>query len=245
MLRCWSCEGNFNAKVAWKASILRSRAAANGGPYRTYRCPLCLKLSRIESTPRGRLFASPDREIGLLDYLFGWAGAQGMEVLGTNDFLRVAQWHQLYGDRRRAFFLRDGDSRYTKGRLIDRLRARLFRFLGRRQVTLDPGLNSTRANEPTGRTPEQADDKSKPQEPTPQRPPLPPHPYRILGVSTTASPAQIRTAFRRLAKKWHPDKQASADPQELERATRRLAELVSAYEQITKQNPPQQNSARG
>ena len=30
-------------------------------------------------------------------------------------------------------------------------------------------------------------------------------PYDILGVATTASPAEIRSAYRRLAKKSHPD----------------------------------------
>jgi DnaJ-class molecular chaperone len=49
-------------------------------------------------------------------------------------------------------------------------------------------------------------------------------PYDVLGVSKTASAAEIKTAFRKLAKKYHPDQ--SKEP----RAKERFAEVGSAYE---------------
>jgi DnaJ-class molecular chaperone len=49
-------------------------------------------------------------------------------------------------------------------------------------------------------------------------------PYDVLGVAKSASAAEIKSAFRRLAKKYHPDQ--SKEP----RAKERFAEVGSAYE---------------
>ena len=50
--------------------------------------------------------------------------------------------------------------------------------------------------------------------------------YRILGVARDASQAAIRAAYRRLAKKYHPDK---AGPE----ATRRFQEITRAYQVLS------------
>src|SRR5215475_6149039 len=50
-------------------------------------------------------------------------------------------------------------------------------------------------------------------------------PYEVLGVSKTASEAEVKSAFRKLAKKYHPD-QNKTDP----KAKERFAEVNSAYE---------------
>jgi len=49
-------------------------------------------------------------------------------------------------------------------------------------------------------------------------------PYDVLGVSKTATEAEIKSAFRKLAKKYHPDQ--SKEP----KAKDRFAEVGSAYE---------------
>jgi DnaJ-class molecular chaperone len=51
------------------------------------------------------------------------------------------------------------------------------------------------------------------------------NPYDILGVARTASPAEIKKAFRKAAKAHHPDRNAS-DP----KAKDRFAEVNAAYE---------------
>ncbi|WP_158816531.1 DnaJ C-terminal domain-containing protein [Methylocapsa sp. S129] len=49
-------------------------------------------------------------------------------------------------------------------------------------------------------------------------------PYEILGLAKSASPAEIKSAYRRLAKKYHPDQ--SKEP----KAKDKFAEIGSAYE---------------
>jgi DnaJ-class molecular chaperone len=50
-------------------------------------------------------------------------------------------------------------------------------------------------------------------------------PYEVLGVARTASEAEVKKAFRKLAKKFHPD-QNKSDP----KAKEKFAEVNAAYE---------------
>lgn len=51
--------------------------------------------------------------------------------------------------------------------------------------------------------------------------------YRILGVPSSASQEQIKSAFRELIRKHHPDKNASPE------ATERARDIIEAYKILT------------
>ncbi|CAM6099273.1 unnamed protein product [Calypogeia fissa] len=59
--------------------------------------------------------------------------------------------------------------------------------------------------------------------------------YSVLGVERTATPEEIRSAYRKVALKWHPDKiqQSGASPKECEEATARFQNIVQAYEVLS------------
>jgi DnaJ-class molecular chaperone len=54
-------------------------------------------------------------------------------------------------------------------------------------------------------------------------------PYQVLGLDRKANEADVKKAFRKLAKQHHPDR-AGSDPADQARAKERFAELNTAYE---------------
>ena len=57
-------------------------------------------------------------------------------------------------------------------------------------------------------------------------------PYKILGVSPTATDDEVKTAYRNLARKYHPDKYRDSDLAEM--AGEKMKEINAAYDEIQK-----------
>lgn len=82
-------------------------------------------------------------------------------------------------------------------------------------------LHALGVSEPVWSTPA----PSERAEPTPDE-------YAELGLSPGASPADIRSAYRRLMQRYHPDKWHNASPRERAEAHRRTASVRKAYESL-------------
>lgn len=53
------------------------------------------------------------------------------------------------------------------------------------------------------------------------------NPYSVLGVSRDAAPAELKRAYRRLAMRWHPDRNSAPE------ATERFKQIQAAYAQLS------------
>ena len=65
-------------------------------------------------------------------------------------------------------------------------------------------------------------------------------PYQVLGVSPGASDEEVTKAYRKLAKKYHPD----LNPGD-EAAAAKMSEINAAYDQIKNGYTPQHQSSSG
>ena len=61
-------------------------------------------------------------------------------------------------------------------------------------------------------------------------------PYKVLGVSPTATDDEVKTAYRELAKKYHPDNYADSPLADL--ASEKMKEINEAYDQVMAQRRP-------
>lgn len=73
--------------------------------------------------------------------------------------------------------------------------------------------------------------REKKQSPPPE-PPKKDDPYSILGVGHSARPEEIKSAYRKLAAKYHPDKAAAATPEIQKLAEEKFRAIKDAYDAL-------------
>jgi len=224
-LACWYCSGPIQRGEVVRMGILRSRTEKQGGPYRLFVCPECKHSNICEKTPKGRWFSSPNFRPNLLEYALG-----RLFLAQPEDFLHAMAWYRENEERRRYFFERDGDGRYSTGGLLTRLwphgrgerEADAYRSGGRQEKERENWYAPPRDEPPRG----------EPKTPRPQRPVA--NPWDILGLEDGASDAEIRRAFHRLAVQYHPDKVHHLGEEFQTVATTKFKELQRAYEALIK-----------
>ena len=59
--------------------------------------------------------------------------------------------------------------------------------------------------------------------------------YKVLEIDPSASVEEVKKAYRKMAKKFHPDKLQSRDPALLKGAQEKFQEVQKAYEAIQKE----------
>ncbi len=60
----------------------------------------------------------------------------------------------------------------------------------------------------------------------------PPNPYEILGISYGATQEEITSAYRQMAKQYHPDRVAHLGPEFQSLAEERMKEINAAYQTL-------------
>ena len=59
--------------------------------------------------------------------------------------------------------------------------------------------------------------------------------YEILGVSKSASDKEIKSAYKKKALKYHPDRCAGKPPEEIKAAEQKFKEINEAYSVLSNQ----------
>ncbi len=226
-INCWFCSRQLTVSEIERDAIIRSRRQNLGGPYRLLICPQCGRENICERSRRGRWFASPNIRVSIVEYFFS-------QILDTRpeDFLAAASWFKENEARRRYFFERDGDTRYSE--------RWLNRFWPQAPDSEDPKevgeFSRPSARTSRRRASEENVNAEKAEHSTDPEPPRKPRrllsPHEILEIPAMAGAAEIRSAFRRLAKQCHPDKvyHLGEDAQRL--AHDKFTRLKAAYEAL-------------
>ncbi|MBE6547725.1 MAG: molecular chaperone DnaJ [Ruminococcaceae bacterium] len=68
-------------------------------------------------------------------------------------------------------------------------------------------------------------------------------PYKVLGITPNATDDEVKAAYRKLARKYHPDKYSDSDLKDL--ADEKMKEVNAAYEEIQKMRSGKSGSKGG
>ena len=246
-LPCWYCDRNSTLNAVLGNGILMSRTPVEGGPYRVFLCPYCLKESMVEESTRGGWFSSPNVKLGILDYLF-MRNARDEDV-DSHLILKAISWFRENEGRRRSFFERDGDLRYSGTSILKKLwpwgreMPEPEKPAPRPRAQRDGSWNERRQHEDRRRR-EAADEarrreeakraderRERARESAPRASRIL-SPHEILGIAEGASRDEIKKRFHFLAVQYHPDKVHHMGKEFPEHAHEKFVALQEAYRDL-------------
>ncbi len=241
---CWFCKRRIPIDLVLRTGILLGRETARGGPQRLLICPSCLKENLCEATRGKRWFASPRTTVSLLDVLFSrLSGPDAAE-----EVLQAISWYRENEERRRIFFERDGDVRYSGGAMsflrklwpwstepetASRPPPRAEKGPGRPKTGAGKAEAGGRGRDGRAERDGSAGQRSR-RSPRPERSAIV-TPFEILGLGPVASPEEVRKAFHRLAVQYHPDKVHHLGEEFRAMAHVKFQELKRAYDALMDQ----------
>lgn len=209
-IRCWDCGRAADPAAVRVESVIHARTRAEGGPYRSWTCRRCRAENGVLVT---------GTEPWILIPLLGRSASRGAARL-IEAFLSESERRRI--ERARAWWLRNGsevDATLT-ARELPGPSSRPAPESGTSAVA-NAAVNTTVKTTAARRSPP----------PVPQRRRATSGPLAVLGLFEDATPAEIRRAWRALAKRWHPDRAAREGVSAAE-ASRRFREVRAAWERL-------------
>jgi hypothetical protein len=246
-LVCWYCDRPSTLGAVLGNGIIVSRTPAEGGPYRVFLCPYCLKESMVEESTQGRWFSSPNVKLGILDYLFTRNARD--DDHDSHLILKAISWFRDNEDRRRSFFETDGDCRYSGTSFLkvlwpwgreeqptrseeSRRRARQEQRRAEQQVHEARSKRSAAEEARRREQARRAEERRRQQAEAERSRPRILTPYAILGIAEGASREEIKKRFHSLAVQYHPDKVHHLGVEFQEHAHEKFVALQEAYRDL-------------
>lgn len=206
MIACWNCGASATAARVAVETVIRGRSRDEGGPYRVFRCLACGVENGVLAGPRGGWLLYP---------LSGLAPPSVFDrILSARERSRL--------ESSRAWWA------------VNRSRVERFRHGEDVPSEARPGPAPRAAPRPRAAPkPPPAPRPAPRPSPRPAQHPLPrtaatSGPRAVLGVPLDATLAEVRRAFRALAKRHHPDRDRTPGAAERFRAVRVAYEVLLA-----------------
>jgi len=226
--RCWHCGQGVPAKRARLESVLHTRTAAEGGPYRSLRCSGCGADNGVIENSKGAVLLHPLEgltEPTLLDRI---VPRQSRELLRSAE-----EWWARNVVAVQTF--RAGRDGVPPPRRPAGSRPRPKRRRPARPPQEEPSTSARHSSRGSEGRAAGSEEHAAPPPPVPPGPPVPfdaRAPHDLLGIAEDADEATIRSAYRAALKLCHPDRVANLDPEIQDLATTKSKALRRAYERL-------------
>ncbi len=222
--RCWQCASTVPPERLDVEAVLRVRSAADGGPYREWRCVCGTESGALVNTAGAWL-------------LYPLEGEDDPDLIER----LIPRYSRAHQDAAVAWWRRNAAA-------VERFRRDVTDRPPRSQSNPGPDRTQRPPPRPKARTQEQPPPRKKTERRSPRSDqrrsrPAPPEtrpdndvdrrsPHELLGIKRGATEDEIGRAYRKALKLCHPDRVANLDADIQDLAHRKAKALRRAYEQL-------------